>query len=289
MLLEHVVVRGVDLVAVAVPLGHHRLAVHPSGQAPRQQLRRVRPQPHGPSLVDHTLLLGQQVDDRVRRGRVELGGVRALEPADVPGELDHCALQPEAQPEVRDPLLPRELDGRDLPLNPPDAEPAGHQDAVRLGQHVLDVRVDQLVRGDPGQVHLGSVVEPAVLQRFDHREVGVLQRHVLADDRDVHRRHGAVDPVDQLAPFGQLGLGVGEAKQTHQQAVQPFAMQGQRDLVDGIGVDRRDHAAGFDVAQQRNLLFQLRADRPVGAAHDHVRLGLVLSSPVGPMNGMSET
>ena len=87
-------------------------------------------QPHAGAEVGDLLLLRQDVDHRIRGRRVELAGVCCLQPADVAGEFDHGALQPQADPQERDLLFPGEPDGLDLALDPSDTEPARYQDAV---------------------------------------------------------------------------------------------------------------------------------------------------------------
>ena len=49
-------------------------------------------------------------------------------------------------------------------------------------------------------------------------------------------------------------------------------MQRRRDLVDRVGVERGDHGLGRDVGEQRDLAPIAIGQRPVGAAHDDVRL-----------------
>ena len=56
-------------------------------------------------------------------------------PARLPGDLDHHALQAEAEPEDRDLVLPGVPDRAELSLDAPDAEAAGDHDAVDLVEH----------------------------------------------------------------------------------------------------------------------------------------------------------
>ena len=52
----------------------------------------------------------------------------------VPGELDHHALQTQAQPEGRDLVLAGVPQRADLALDPADAETAGHADRIDVGE-----------------------------------------------------------------------------------------------------------------------------------------------------------
>ena len=84
--------------------------------------------PPRPSIC---LLLGQDVDHRVRRVGVDLGAVGVRQAADVAGELDHRHLEAVADAQVRQLVLAGVADAGDLALRPADAEPAGHDDAVQ--------------------------------------------------------------------------------------------------------------------------------------------------------------
>src|SRR4029077_15400116 len=68
----------VDLVTVAVALVDDRLAVDLSRPRALVQLDRVGAEAHRAAHVGDFLLLGQEIDDRVGRLGVELGGVGAL-------------------------------------------------------------------------------------------------------------------------------------------------------------------------------------------------------------------
>ncbi len=108
-----------------------------------------RAEAHRAAHVLDVLLLGQQVDDRVRRLGVELGGVGAGHAADVARELGHGALHAQADAEERDLVLAAVLDGLDLALDAALAEAAGHDDAVRRAQPLLDRRRRDLLGVDP--------------------------------------------------------------------------------------------------------------------------------------------
>jgi len=111
---EDLVVHGVHLEPVPVTLVHDGLAVGGGGDRSRHEVTGLGAQAHRAAEVRHVLLLGQQVDDRVDGGRVELGGVRALKAAHVARELDDGALQPQADPEERHALLAGVADRVDL-------------------------------------------------------------------------------------------------------------------------------------------------------------------------------
>ena len=108
----------VDLVAVPMALVNRRLAVDLAGASPLAELDRLGAEPHRAAEILDLLLLGQQIDDRVRRLRIHLRRVGAFETAHVARELRHGDVHAEADPQVRDALLTRHLAGEDLAFPP---------------------------------------------------------------------------------------------------------------------------------------------------------------------------
>ena len=106
-------------------------------------------------------------------------------PADVPRELGHRDVHAEADAEVRDLLLARDAAREDLPLPAARAEAAGDEHAVDLLELVHRLLVRHVLGVDPAHVHAATRVDACVLQRLVHREVRVVQLHVLADERDL--------------------------------------------------------------------------------------------------------
>ena len=208
----------------------------------------------------------------MRRLRVELGRVRTDEPADIARERDDRALQPEAQPEIRDVVLARERGGGDLALDAAHAEAAGHDDAVEAGERALGEEAFGVVGRDPLDHDLGAGRVATVLQRFDDREVRVGQVDVLADEADVHFLVGGTHALDERAPLREVGLVLVEVQHPAEVGVEAFVVQHERDLVEDLRVDRGDDALGGDVAELRDLLLEPGRDRPVAAAHDRVGL-----------------
>src|SRR5262249_15946833 len=90
----------------------------------------VDPESHPTALIPDHPLLREDVDHRMWGGGVEFGGVRLGEAGDVPGELDHRALEAEADSEEWHSVLARVLGGLDLPGNPPVPEAARDEDSV---------------------------------------------------------------------------------------------------------------------------------------------------------------
>ena len=209
----------------------------------------------------------------MRRGRVELGGVGAVEPGEVARGLDDHALQAQAQPQRRDAPGAGVPDRADLALDAAHAEPARDQHAVhpvegrrRAGRGLA------LVGLDPADLDLGPVREPARAQRLGDRQVGVGQVDVLADQRDRHGLVGVVDAVEQVAPDRPVDVAEREPEPAHDVGVEPFAVQDTRDVVDRRRVGRGGDPVEVDVAHQRDLALEPVRDLPVRAQHQRVGL-----------------
>jgi hypothetical protein len=190
---------------VPVPLVDPLCAVDLARDRARLEHRRVEAEPHGAAEVAGPLDVGQLLlhrgDHGLRAVGVELGGVGLPEAGLVAGELDHHALQPEAQAERRDPVGAGIGERTDLALEAADAEAARHADRVDVVQQPGGVdRVLALVGGDPPDLDLRLVGEPTGAQRLGHGEVGVVQVDVLADQGDRHLLLGVVDPAEQVVP-----------------------------------------------------------------------------------------
>ena len=89
-----------------------------------------------------------------------------------------------------------------MPSIAPLAEAAGDDHAVEPAQAVRAPAGRARLGLDPVDLDLGPVVEAGVAQRLDHRQVGVGQVHVLADDADAHRPDGGSTRSHQRLPLG---------------------------------------------------------------------------------------
>ena len=142
----------VHLVAVPVALVDRRLAVDLARARLLAELDGLRPEPHRAAEVLDLLLLGQQVDHRVRRLGIHLRRVRALEPAHVPRELGDGDVHAEADAEVRDALLAGDAAGEDLALPAARAEAARHEHAVRRLELLDRLLVGHVLGVEPAHV-----------------------------------------------------------------------------------------------------------------------------------------
>ncbi len=128
--LDALAIRVVELEAMAMALGDLLLAVDLGGERPVAEHARIRAEPHRPALLVEPFLRRHQIDHGMRRFRIDLRGVGAVEPAHVARELDHRHLHAEADAEERHVLLARVAHRCDLALGAALAEARRHEDAV---------------------------------------------------------------------------------------------------------------------------------------------------------------
>ncbi len=221
-----------------------------------------------PPRSETSFCSGQQVDDRVRRLGVELGRVGALHVADVAGVVDDRHLHAEADAEERHLLLAGVATGRDLALDPALAEAAGDEDAVGI----LERGGVEVLGADQVDLDVDAVVVAAVLERLDHRLVGVLELHVLADERDLDRLGGVVGAAAELLPVGEVGGGRVDLEVVEDEVVHALRPEDERHLVDVVDVAGADHGLLADRPEEGDLAADLALEAALGAADHGVRL-----------------
>src|SRR6516225_1003433 len=103
--IELAAVLVVQLKAMAVPFGDAQIVIRLVGMAPLDKPARVRAKPHSASLVGDGVLFVEHADHWVGAGAIEFCAVRLAQTDHVAGELDHRALQAQANSEEGDFLL----------------------------------------------------------------------------------------------------------------------------------------------------------------------------------------
>ena len=275
--LETVPVGVVDLVTMAVSLRHGRRAVQAGHQGVLVEFGRVGSQPHRSSEItlalDDVDLLRHRRDDGIGAVRIELAGGSSLDPHQVLGRLDDCTLQSEAQPQEGDPLLSGVTNGSDLALDTADTEPAGYTDTVHVTQ-VLSrpLRGGAGVGGNPLDVDLDAVGVSSGAQRLGHREVGIGQIDVFADQGDRHLAGGLLHPFEQVVPGGPVDVTEEQVEFLDDVGVQPLTVQDLGNEVDRGGVRARDHGRGVDVAHEGDLVLDALDQRAFRTADDGIGL-----------------
>ena len=152
------------------------------------------------------MLLEHQVDDRVLGDRIELGRVGARQTRAVPRELGDGDLHAETDAEVWDEVLAGVAGRADLALDAANTEAARNEDAVHLGEYLVDLFGREGLGVYPVHVDLVVVEDARVVERLVDRQVCVGQLHVLADKRDVDLIGERLGMRNERVPLGHVGL-----------------------------------------------------------------------------------
>ena len=228
---------------------------------PVLELDRLRAEAHRAAEILDLLLLREQVDDRERRLGVHLGRVRPVQPAHVARELRHRDVHAEADAEIRDLALARDLAGEDLPFPAARAEAAGDEHAVDLLELARGLLVRHVLGVDPAHADTRAVVDTRVLQRLVHGEVRVVQLHVLADERDLDLLVELAAALEQLLPLAEVGRVGLEPELLADERVEALRAQHLRDEVDVGHVGAPDDRARVDVGEERDLVADVVGQR----------------------------
>ena len=175
-ILERLAITVVELVAMAMALTHHVLAVQLARQRAGLQSALLGTQAHGAAHVGTLVALldvtssggpfGDQRDNRIRCVAVVLTGIGLGETSHVAGEIDHRRMHAVADAEVRHATFPRVSGGQNLSLETALAETARHQDRVDARQRLGGTVGLDLLGIDPMQVDPGLLFDTAMAQRF---------------------------------------------------------------------------------------------------------------------------
>ena len=111
-----------------------------------------------------------------------------------------------------------------------------------------------------------------MVERLDHRQVGVGQAHILADETDPHRRRCLADAADKGLPLDQIHRPGFQAELPAYDLVEPLGPQDQGNLVEAGRVRACDHRFRRYVAQARDLELEFFGERGLAAADDGVGL-----------------
>jgi hypothetical protein len=122
------------------------------------------------------------------------------------------------------------------------AEAGQHEDAIGAGESFFRRSpIHELLGVDPVELDLQAVGAAGVGKGLYHREVGVLELYVLADDRDPHRSRGLEHAGDEVSPLPEVGVGRAHAELLDNQVVEALLVQVQGYRVEVWGVLGRDN------------------------------------------------
>src|ERR1017187_5418939 len=132
----------------------------------------------------HALQLAQLEDHPMRRSRIEFGGIRLLQAANVARKLDDHGLHAQADAQIRDLILAGVANSVQHAIDAALAETAGHQDAVVAFQLPFPVWPVHALGLDPVDAHLELMRQAAMRQGLFQAFVGILILHVFAHQTD---------------------------------------------------------------------------------------------------------
>src|SRR3984893_689981 len=267
---EPLAVVVVHLVAMPVALVHDRLAVRLARARSLAELDRLGSEPHRSADGLDLLLVGGRVAHRVRLLRIHFRRVRTIEAGDVARELRDGDVHPEADAEVRDPALARNAAGCALALPAARTEAAGDKDSVHALELPRRLREPHVLGVDPLDAYVAAVVDPCVLERLVHGEVGVVQLDVLANERDRDLALALGESIGELLPLAEVEAADRKAEPRADELVEPLGAEDVRHEVDVRDVRTCDHRLAIDVGEERDLLADVVAELLARARHDDV-------------------
>jgi hypothetical protein len=109
-------------------------------------------------------------------------------------------------------------------------------------------------------------------QRFVQRLVRIGQVDVLADHRDIHLALRMLERLDDPVPLREVRRRRFDLELAADDLVELFLVEHARDLVDAVGILRRNHSFGRHVGEQRDLPPVPVEQRAIRTAQDDVRL-----------------
>ena len=189
----------------------------------------------------------------MRRLRVELGAHGPVETCEIARRLDNRDLHAETDAEVGNAVHAGKTDRANLALDATVSESARHHDAVHGFEHA-SARLLDVARFDEVNVDPGPRMNSAVLQRFDQRDIGILEIHVLAHHRDVDLARRMLLGLDDLIPLAEVRRWQVEAELTGDDFVEALFLENPRNLVEIVGIVSGNYCLFRDIREQCNLL-----------------------------------
>ena len=115
-------------------------------------------------------------------------------------------------------------------------------------------------------------MDAGMAQRFNNREVGVVELHVFAHEGHLHGGTGIAQLLHQRFPGGHVALMVLQAQDIEHLAAEPAFLQGDGHGIDAVRIKRGHHRSGGHAAEAADLGLEFVIDRPIAAANEDVGL-----------------
>ena len=203
----------VELVTVPVAFGDLPTAVEFDREGVVQQDTRICAQTHRPAFSRRFSDL-HQVNHGMRRGSIELRGIRAGKAADIAGKFNDRHLHPETDAKERDLVFTSVTDRFDFAFAAAIAESTGNQNTVSPAEDFLRARFFDLFRFDPVELDPRFVVDAAVNRASNKLLYELLEHSCISRQRRSLTRalRAAQDLENPRVHFSQIGAPVSDAK-----------------------------------------------------------------------------
>src|SRR5919199_1486673 len=261
----------VELEAMAMAFEYEVASIGFRRTRARLQDAGVDAEAHRAAFVRNVELVGHEIDHRMFRRRIELRRIGILGAKLAARQIDTGALHPQAQAEVRDPVLAGITRGDNLALYTAVAETTRDHDSIHVPQQGLGVLALKLFRRYPFDLDVHALCERGVPQGFGHGDIRILELYIFANQGDREHALRLLDHLHQMLPILQVRGAGWQAELTYNVGVEAGALKHQRNLVDRL--DRRQSHDGLeiDIAEERDLLANLIGHLVIRAADQDIR------------------
>ena len=245
---------------MSVTLGDVPFSVKPESVRILPQDAGISSEPHGPAEVGDVLLLGHEVDDRMRGRRGEFGAVRILKMKDIPRKVHDRHLHSEADSEIRDLMLAGVGRGVNDALDASAAEPAGDDDGVSLAKKPVCGLFIQILRFDPLDCDFRMVGDAAVLQGFHDGEIRIVQGGIFSDERDGDGGLRIPEGADHIFPFTKVRSRRVEMQAVEDPVCKMLFLHDEGHFIQVFHISVLQDVFGRNIAEEGNFIPDARGD-----------------------------
>ena len=218
----------IEFVAMAVAFANFFAAVKLTSKGPLHESAWILTEALGAAHVFDVFLVEHEVDDVMWRLLVKFSRICIFPADDVAGKFHSSHLHAETDAHEWHLVFARILDSEDLSFDAALAKATRHENAVGSAEFFSKVIGCQRFSVDPVDMDLYIVIEAGVAQRFDDREIGVVQLHIFPDEGDAHALVDLCDAVNERLPFGHIGRTFFQLELAANNVVHALCLQVQR-------------------------------------------------------------
>ena len=266
---------------MAVALRNHPRAVNFFHATALLQIGLKRAEPHGAAHIALNAALLQRIaigpfghqPDQFCAGAAKLAGDGVTNSGHIPRRFQHRHLHAVANAEIRHIARAGKIGRGNLAFRAALAKAAGHENAIYFFKIRGGVFALKYLAVHPFNIHADIIGNPAMLQAFNQRFIGVFQLGIFPDNGNVYLAFRLAHGGHDLVPNAQIGRrSILNAKRTQHFHIQPFSVIGMRHGVNAIDVLRLNHRAFAHITKQADFPFFAFRNRPVAATQQNIRL-----------------